>query len=238
MQKNLNVQWQVAVCRTVAGVSCQDSATGVQPPTLVDAVASLASVPDTVVVELGYNDPEETFASSVDTAMAALTAKGATHVLWLTMREARGPYPALNQILAAEAAKWPQLQLVDWNALSASHPDWFQDDGVHLVDAGGVAMAHLIHGAVVALYTPLHVTTVALPAFRHGRIYTTALRAAGGTAPFRWRVSAGRPPKGLHILATGKVFGHPANAESKRFSVTVTDADGVAATGLIRMDGG
>jgi hypothetical protein len=233
MQKNLNVDWEVGVCRTLIGQSCQDSATGEQPPTLVDLVGSLPSVPPTVVVEMGYNDPESTFASAVDDTMQALLAKGATHVLWLTLRASRGPYPDLNQILEAKALQDPQLQLVDWDALAAPHPEWFQDDGVHLVDAGGVAMAHLVHGAVVALFTPLHVLTLTLPAVRGGRSYATALRAAGGTAPYRWRVSGGRPPQGIHLLPNGRVYGRPTTAAASPFSVTVTDADGMTATGVV-----
>jgi|SRR5581483_2965375 len=229
MQKNLNVQWQVAVCRTLIGQSCEDSATHEIPSTLVDLVSTFAKVPPTVVVELGYNDPEPTFASAVDQTMQALVAKGAVHVLWLTLRASREPYPELNQILEQKATEYPQLELLDWNTLAAAHPEWFQVDGVHLVDAGGVAMAHLIHGAVIALYTPLHVASRTLPPVRRGQVYTSTLRAAGGTAPFTWRVSSGRPPLGVHILGNGRVYGRPRTNTGARFSVTVTDADGMTA---------
>jgi len=233
MEKNLNVQWQIAVCRTLVGTSCEDSTTHITPPTLMDLVASLPKVPPNVVVEMGYNDPASTFAAAVDTTMQALLAKGAVHVLWLTLRASREPYPELNQILEQKAHEYPQLELLDWNTLSAGHPEWFQDDGVHLVDAGGVAMAHLIHGAVIELYTPLQVASRTLPPLRRARTYLTTLKATGGTAPFKWRVSAGRPPIGLHLLANGRVYGRPRAATLTRFSVTVTDADGVTATSVL-----
>ena len=229
MQKNLNIDWQVAICRRLIGESCDPGDGEPVPPTLVDLISSMSSVPATVVVEMGYNDFESTFAEAVDDTMQALLAKGAQHVLWLTLREARDPYPALNAILAQKAAQYPQLELLDWNALSVNRPGWFQNDFVHLVDAGGVAMAHLIHGAVIALYTPLH-TAGAVPSPRAGRRYAAELRATGGTPPYRWRVTSGRPPRGLHLLANGRLYGHVAAGARMSFGVSVTDADGMIAS--------
>ena len=226
MQENLGVYWDVAVCRTIDGTSCPFD--GERAPTLVQAVAARGTVPPTVVVEVGYNDPAGTFAAEVDKAMSALTAAGATHVLWLTMRESRAPYPTLNALLDKAAARWPQLELVDWNAVSESHPSWFQTDDVHLTAEGGIAMAHLAHGAVMQVLDPLRVSSTPLR-LKARRAYAMRLRAEGGTPPYRWRVASGRPPRGFHLLANGTLVMTGASRAQATLTLAVTDADGTAA---------
>jgi hypothetical protein len=223
VQRNLDVEWQVAICRRLVGTSCYED--GQAPPTLVDVVGAMASVPPTVVVEEGYNDLEDGFPAAVDETMQALVGKGAQHVLWLTLREARDPYPVLNQDLRAAAKRWPELQLVDWNAASAGHNDWFQSDGVHLTYQGGIGLAHVMHGSLTELLEPLHVTQRRV-ALRPGRTVDAALKAVGGTAPYRWRVASGRPPRGVHILQSGRVLGRIPRTSRGAFEVQVTDADG------------
>ena len=60
-ERGLHIDWQVAVCRRLIGVSCVDAITGEQPPTAVDLIDSMTSVPQTVVVEMGYNDYEANY---------------------------------------------------------------------------------------------------------------------------------------------------------------------------------
>jgi hypothetical protein len=232
MQRNLDVDWQIAICRRLTGASCWDQ--GVQPETAVDLVDSLPSVPPYVVVVMGYNDYADTFALSLDATMEALLAKGAEHVLWLTLRESEGPFPQINAQLYGALARWPQLQLVDWNGFSAGHPEWFQTDFVHVVDAGGVAMARLIHGSLIEAIDPLQVELPALPALRVGQPFSAQLNAMGGTEPYRWRVSWGRPPRGLHLTPGGLLSGRPRGSGPMNFSVSVTDADGLTAVGSVR----
>jgi len=225
MQKKLGVYWDVAICRTIDGTSCPFD--GERAPTLIQVVATRVTVPPVVVVEVGYNDPADTFSSEVDHAMSALTSAGATHVLWLTMRESRPPYPTLNTLLEKAAARWPQLELVDWNSASADHPSWFQTDNVHLTPEGGVAMAHLAHAAVMQVVDPLRVRATPLR-LQIGRAYATKLHAQGGTPPYRWRVASGRPPRGFHLLADGTLVMTAARAPAA-LMLAVTDADGTSA---------
>lgn len=42
-----------------------------------------------------------------------------------------------NRIIRLVIADYPQARLVDWNAISMGHPEYFAPDGVHLSDAGG-----------------------------------------------------------------------------------------------------
>jgi hypothetical protein len=226
MQKKLGVYWDVAVCRTIDGTSCPFD--GERAPTLLQVIASRGVVPPTVVVEIGYNDPAGMFSDELDRAMSALVAAGAQHVLWLTLREARGPYPTLNALLAKAAPRWHQLELVDWNAFSEGHSSWFQTDGVHLTPEGGVAMAHLAHAAVMQVVDPLRVRATPLR-LQPWRSYATRLRAQGGTPPYRWRVASGRPPRGFHLLTDGTLVTAPAANTQATLTLTVTDADGTHA---------
>jgi len=226
MQSRLGVYWDVAICRTIDGTSCPFD--GERAPTLLQVVSSRGTVPPTVVVEVGYNDPAGTFAAEVDRAMSALTTAGATHVLWLTMRESRAPYPTLNTLLGKAAARWPQLELVDWNTASESHPSWFQTDDVHLTPEGGLAMAHLAHAAVMQVVDPLRVRSTPLR-LQAGREYAMKLGAQGGTPPYRWRVARGRPPRGFHLLANGTLLATGASHAQATLTLAVTDADGTSA---------
>jgi lysophospholipase L1-like esterase len=44
--------------------------------------------------------------------------------------------------------KYPNATLVDWHALSTSHPEWFWKDGIHLRPEGAEVYANLIAGTV------------------------------------------------------------------------------------------
>jgi len=66
-------------------------------------------------------------------------------VWWLTLRAAHHGYVNMNDDIEAAAKQHPELTVVDWNVYSRSHPDWFQDDGLHLLHSGADAMATLIH---------------------------------------------------------------------------------------------
>ena len=231
MQKGLDVDWHVAVCRRLEGVSCPYE--GQQVPTVIDLVHSLgARIEPVVVVEMGYNDFEQTFASSVDDTVKALIAEGARHILWLTLREVRHPYVDMNNMLRAVERRYPQVTLVDWNMYSRSHPDWFQNDGEHLVEAGGLAMATLVHKAVMKALVPVTVASRRLPVARLGRAYRAKLVAQGGTKPYRWSIAEGKLPKGLRLTAAGSIVGRPKKRARAEVIVRVADAVGSRTTRL------
>ena len=160
--------------------------------------------------------------------MSALVGAGAKHVVWLTMRESRDPYPTLNALLAKATARWPQLVLVDWNAASETHPSWFQTDDVHLTPEGGMAMAHMTHAAVMRIVDPLRFPTAPLR-LQAGRSYTLRLHAQGGTPPYRWRVASGHPPRAFHLLADGTLTTSTAPGAHSTLMLAATDADGTTA---------
>lgn len=231
VQKHLEVDWEVAVCRTLVGNGCPSD--GARPESAIDLVESLASVPPYVVVEVGYNDSPDSFGAGVDAFMNELRAEGVQHVFWLTLRETREPFPQLNGVLASASARYPELRLIDWNAASGPHPEWLQADGLHLDEGGGDAMAHLIHGSLLEVISPLRVERPSLPTLRRGCSYQAHLRAAGGTPPYRWHVSGGRPPHGIHLAPNGSLYGRNGGGP-RSFRVSVTDADGLVAAATVR----
>jgi hypothetical protein len=268
LQHALDVDMEVEVCRRLTGVSCPFE--GQEAPTLMDTVRALGPrLRPTVVVEVGYNDFQDTFAENVEQSVSALVANGAKRILWLNLREAQQQYPSMNAALVAAAQRHPELTVVDWNSYARDHAEWFQNDGIHLVYPGAIALATLIHTAIVQPPTPpvtvtpqqappqqapalaprtqqissrpsAHsnkrpavrpmILTARLPNARVGQHYVGALKAGGGVAPFRWKLSSGALPKGLRLEASGRITGTPTRALRASFVVSVTDGHGAKAT--------
>jgi hypothetical protein len=226
----IDLDLQLAVCRRLVGDSCPYD--GSKPPTLVALLPSLR-LGSTVVVAVGYNDFEDTFAESVETALQALEQAGAKHILWLTLRAERQSYLHMNDIIHAAAERHAEMTIVDWNLYSRSHPDWFQPDGLHLTDVGAIAMATLVHrsldelGLVAAPPVPaLAIVTKMLPTARVGRPYVARLIASGGKLPIAWIRVAGTIPRGLHLRRDGRLIGTPRVAGRRTPTLRVTDARG------------
>lgn len=232
LKQGIDLDLEVAPCRRVEGESCPID--GVRPPSAVQLIQSLGpSLGDNVVVAVGYNDPEDQYAGNVEDAVQALTAAGVKHIWWLTLRAARHPYVTMNEDIEQVAARHPQLSVIDWNLYSRSHPDWFQDDGLHLQNRGAAAMATLIHKTLVSAgvaSAPARITTRQLPLAHRGRAYRARLRAVAGIAPYRWALLE-RAPAGIHLAPNGTVTGRPtAKAGRYAFNVDVRDAYGSITT--------
>lgn len=229
--QGLDLKMQVAVCRRLTGQSCPYE--GGEATNLVDLVSSLgAALGPTVVVVVGYNDYQQTFAASVEQSVRALLGAGVKRILWATLRVAREPYVTMNSDLWAAAVKHPELTIVDWNRYSRSHPDWFQNDGIHLVPAGAVALAGMLHAAVMKALAPSRLVVVdpRLPVARVGRPYASRLLARGGSPPYRWRVVAGSWPRGLHLRVDGRISGTPLRQGRVAVVLRAADAEGLSVT--------
>jgi Putative Ig domain len=224
MEQDIDLRMEVAVCRTLEGESCPDN--GVRPPTLLDLVATLGpALGQTVIVVVGYNDPPDTFPQAVEDSIEALLRAGVTRILWANLTEARPLYPAMNQELVDAARSHPELTVLDWDGYSRNHPEWFQNDGIHLLPEGGIAMATFLHDALMrVLQLPLTVAPTPLPVGFVGQPYTARLVATGGTPPYRWTVSAERLPHGLRLHANGIISGVTTSAGRATVVVTVEDA--------------
>lgn len=232
VQQGVQLDFEVAPCRRVEGEGCPYQ--GTRPPSAVQLIQSMGSkLGDNVVVAVGYNDFEDQYAANIEDAINALSAAGVKRIFWLTLRAARHPYLSMNDDIAQAAAKHPQVTVVDWNVYSRSHPDWFQTDGLHLLNPGADAMATLIHKSLLAAGVaakPARITTTALPAAHRGKAYKAKLAAVAGIAPYRWSLLE-RAPLGIHLAPNGAVTGTPRGKVGRyRFDVRLRDAIGSLAT--------
>jgi hypothetical protein len=232
LRQGVDLDLEVAPCRRVEGVGCPYK--GSTPPSVVQLTGTLGSkLGPNVVVAVGYNDFADQWAGNVEDALNAFASAGVKHVWWLTLRAAHHPYVGMNDQLAAAAQKHPELTVIDWNAYSRSHPDWFQGDGVHLLRAGADAMATLVHRSLLSAgvaATPARVKTKTLPTARRGHAYRSRLVATAGVAPYRWSLLE-RAPLGIHLAPNGAITGTPeAPAGRYTFDVKVTDAAGSFST--------
>jgi virginiamycin B lyase len=131
---------------------------GIAPPTVLDLIAQLGHrLGPTVVVEIGNNDYPAQYAANMEAALAAFSTAGVRHVLWTTLHvtPAHTSYSTINAVIAAAAARHPELTVLDWNAYATPHPEWFQSDGVHLTGYGPRALAQFIHAGLVRLGIPI-----------------------------------------------------------------------------------
>jgi hypothetical protein len=228
LRQGVELDLEVAACRRVDQESCPNG--GTRPPNVVQLAKAMGTkLGPNVVVSVGYNDFEDQYAQNIENALAAFKDDGVKHVWWLTLRAAHHPYLNMNDDIEAAASHHPELSVIDWNVYSRSHPDWFQADGLHLLEPGAEAMAQLIHKTLlddgVAL-KPVQVATTALPAARRGRPYAAKLGATRGLAPFRWSLLA-RAPRGIHLEADGRIIGRPlARPGTYVLNVRVTDSAG------------
>jgi hypothetical protein len=232
LRQGIDLDFEVAPCRRLEGEGCPYQ--GTRPPSAVELIQSMGSkLGPNVVVAVGYNDFEDKYAGNIEDAVDALTAAGVKRIFWLTLRAARHPYLTMNDAIAQAAAKHPQVSVIDWNLYSRSHPDWFQTDGLHLLNPGALAMATLIHKSLLAAGVaakPARVLTASLPAAHRSKAYRAKLAATAGVKPYRWSLLE-RAPLGLHLLPNGTVTGTPrAKAGRYTFNVRVRDAVGSLAT--------
>ena len=86
----------------------------------------------TVVMDLGNND-----LLSEDTVRAIFElAKESPRVVVVNTAVPRPYRDANNELVAELAAQYSNVKIVDWNAISDGHPEYFAPDGVHLVPTG------------------------------------------------------------------------------------------------------
>jgi hypothetical protein len=232
LRQGIDLDLEVAPCRRVEGEGCPVE--GVRPPSVVQLIQSMGSrLGPNVVVAVGYNDFEDQYAGNIEDAIDALAAAGVKRVFWLTLRAAHHPYITMNADIAQAAARHPQLTVVDWNAYSRSHADWFQADGLHLLGPGADAMATLIHKTLLeagVAAKPPRIATTALPPAHRDKAYRVRLVARAGVAPYRWSLLE-RAPAGVHLAPNGTVTGTPhAKAGRYTFNVQVRDSLGTMAT--------
>lgn len=241
LEQGLDVNLQIGICRKLTGVSCPFD--GQTVPTLMDIVQQLGpSLGPNVLVEVGYNDDETTFAQEVETSIDALLAAGVQRILWANMHIWQQQYIPMNAVLTAAARRHPQVTIVDWASYSDNQYSWFQGDGIHLVYDGALAMATFFNNAIkqalaapppspkASALAPIVIAATKLPVAYVGRKYSARLVARGGTGTYRWRSMAGPLPAGLRLLADGRIYGTPRHLSRLDIVVSALDSRGNVAT--------
>jgi Putative Ig domain len=99
---------------------------------------------------------------------------------------------------------------------------------VSVIDrAQGVASTNVAVQINATVINPLSITAPALGPGQVGVGYPAAtFSAAGGTAPYRFSVSAGQLPAGLTLTPAGVIVGIPSAVGNQSFYVQVTDSTG------------
>ncbi|GAB2026690.1 acyltransferase family protein [Lactovum odontotermitis] len=111
----------------------------------------LQSLPDgilanarAILIDLGINGT----ISDADIAAVMKVASGRP-VFWVNVRVPRSWEAADNATLAAAAAKYPNLHVLDWYSTAINHPEYFVSDEVHLTSDGITAYVQLVGQAVM-----------------------------------------------------------------------------------------
>jgi hypothetical protein len=85
-----------------------------------------------VVIHLGNNGTFTT--AQFDEIMQILS--GVKKVVFVNLKVPRPWEGPNNAVLAAGVKRYPNAVLVDWQAASANHPEYFWGDGIHLRPGG------------------------------------------------------------------------------------------------------
>ena len=148
LSDGIDLRLELAPCRKLVPIGC--AYMGGRPPSVLEIVkeSTLAQLGNIVVVAVGYNDPENNYETDMAQVVDALVDKGVGHVIWLTLREQTDDYRKINRTIEAQAPRWPELRIADWERASRGK-DWFNPDGLHLNAAGALGMATLIRPFVL-----------------------------------------------------------------------------------------
>jgi hypothetical protein len=142
----LDLDVEPLICRKLATPGCG----GAAPPSALDTASSLGPrLGRIVIVDVGYNDTTPELAAGIDPLMRVLVGNGVEHVIWVNYVEHLEVWAASNRVLAAAAARWPQLVLADWNSVALTQPGWFVDEA-HLDPVGGRNLASFLRPLVLA----------------------------------------------------------------------------------------
>lgn len=98
-----------------------------------------------------------------------------------------------------------------------------------VTNGGGTSAPATVSITVTAPVLTFSPTAGALPAATFAVAYSQTITASGGTAPYTYAITSGSLPSGLSLnTSTGVVSGTPTTAGNVSFTVTATDAWGVA----------
>ena len=129
-------------------------------------LAAMGNLSRWVVTHFGANGGLDD--RGLDAVMKVLGSQ--RHVIMMTVQlpdgTARYTFEGrTNDAIRRMPTRYPNVQVVDWNAASTAHPEWTWGDGIHLTPAGCRAYAALLEPAV---RRPLAATGLPGTAWRMG----------------------------------------------------------------------
>ena len=111
-------------------------------PALVETLSREGHLSPVVVIHLGSNRPFE--GPVFDEVMETLLAHKVERVIFINVHRPIGWESYLNRKFTEGVERWPQAELIDWDALAHSRQNWFIDDRTHLSFRGSQAYAEAI----------------------------------------------------------------------------------------------
>lgn len=119
--------------------------------------------PSAVIVALGSNDLQQSAKPAFFEAeiRELLTLIGDIPVVWINVfRTDASYYPErsakFNRVLLRIATEYPNLSIVDWASILATHPQWFAFDKLHLQPRGYRELAKVYVQATQSLWVTLN----------------------------------------------------------------------------------
>ena len=117
-------------------------------PALVDILYREGHLSHVVVIHLGSNRPFED--SAFDEVMKRLLAHQVERVIFINIHRPIGWEYYINQKFARDIARWPQAELIDWDAIAHGEQGWFIKDQTHLSYYGSTAYVAAIKDKLAA----------------------------------------------------------------------------------------
>jgi hypothetical protein len=106
-------------------------------PALVDTLDREGYLSHVVVIHLGSNRPFDD--ATFDEVMKRLLAHQVERVIFINIHRPVGWEYYINRKFAEDVARWPQAELIDWDAIAHHEQGWFIRDQTHLSYYGSKA---------------------------------------------------------------------------------------------------
>jgi hypothetical protein len=199
----LDFRLETKTCRKLVAPGC--FAYDEVPPSALATIERLGpELGKLVVVDVGYNDLAEAYASDIDVVMRALAGAGVERVVWVTLLESQETWARINDDIRAAARRWPQLVVADWAPVAAREPSWFVD-AAHMNDQGAEGFVTFLRPIVLAECgdpcVPPPVVTIVKPAATMLRPLVSPTRVT-----LRWRGNASARSFDLALRAAGDAW--------------------------------
>jgi peptidoglycan/LPS O-acetylase OafA/YrhL len=115
-------------------------------PALIETLAGQGHLARVVVIHLGSNRPFE--AQVFDQVMEAVLAHQVERAIFINVHRPIGWESYINRKFAEGVARWPQAELIDWDAMAHGQQGWFIEDQTHLSYRGSEAYVAAIRSAL------------------------------------------------------------------------------------------